>query len=256
MSQRTRRHAVTLCLLGALVCLGGLLWEQLPYWQADQVYQSYRPQEPSPAPSPPPSTVPKAEGSPPVVKRTGWQEREGELPPGAVAWLRCQGTILDYPVMQGEDNVFYLEHLSDGRKNKLGAIFLDYQANSDFSSEVSVLYGHMARSGRMFACLKNYKTQEYYDEHPVMELYTPQADYQIELLCAYLVDGTNGSYPTGFSTPEEREAYLKEACERSFFQSAFPIEGGAEPLVILSTCSYEFENARLALVGRLKPIPM
>lgn len=243
-----RLAPAALCLLGALACLGGLLWEQLPYWEMAQLYDT--------AASPGETTPEHASGGPaespadPDPRR--WDPLAEEAFPGIVAWLRCADSELDYPVMQGEDNDYYLTHLPDGRKNKLGSIFLDCRSNSDLTSPVSVIYGHHARGGQMFGSLSGYKTQEYYERHPELELYTPQADCRVEVLAAYLEDGTHGSYPSEFSGPGERARYLAEVRSRSFIQSIYPWEdGGTEPLIILSTCSYEFQNARLALVGRL-----
>lgn len=238
-----------LSMLGVLICMLGLLYEWKPYREAQQLYQGMEQMQLQSA---------KTETVPEDQYDSGWSAfvtRMIEEFPDMAAWLRSPDGTLDYPVVQGEDNVFYLTHLADGSENKLGAIFLDCQANDDFSSSVSVIYGHAARGGQMFGSLNAYKEQEYYDANPVLQLYTAEAAYEIELLAAYLADGAVDTYPTGFQSEEEKKEYLQEISERSFFKSAFaPEEGTDSRLVILSTCTYEFEDARLALVGQLREI--
>ena len=100
---------------------------------------------------------------------------------GAVAWIYSEDTVIDYPVMQGTDNSYYLTHLYDGTDNKVGAIFLDYRNSADFSDKNSVLYGHHMKSGKMFASLEGYKDQDYYNGHPHLFLYTQGRTYRIDL---------------------------------------------------------------------------
>ena len=235
------------CLIAAAVCLTGLLHELATYRSARQSYAALRQT----------ISIPMPDHLPPLQEQTvdlDWVAAAKETLPGMTAWLRCEGTQLDYPVMQAVDNEFYLSHLADGSPNKLGALFLDCAAESDWSSPVSVIYGHDMRDGQLFGSLSGYKEQSYYDAHPSIALYTPQKAYQIELLAAYLVDGTSGSYPIGFADEAGMADYLNEVRAQSFFETQARAVWG-DRLVILSTCTYEFENARLALVGRLRAAP-
>lgn len=235
------------CLLAAAVCLAGLLHELATYRAAEQSYAALRKTVTLSAPEDPPPVRGQAAD-------LSWVAKAAETLPGMAAWLRCEGTQLDYPVMQAADNEFYLSHLADGSPNKLGALFLDHAAASDLSSPVSIIYGHDIRDGQLFGSLSDYKEQSYYEQHPTLSLYTPQKEYRIELLAAYLVDGTSGSYPTDFSDEAAFTEYLDHITAQSFFQATARAEWG-DRLVILSTCSYEFDNARLALAGRLDTVP-
>ena len=84
--------------------------------------------------------------------------------PGTVMWLQITNTSVDYPVMLGADNQFYLNHLPDGSKNALGSLFLDYRTNED--SNHLIIYGHNGSGGKMFGLLKRYESQDYWGEHP------------------------------------------------------------------------------------------
>ena len=89
-----------------------------------------------------------------------------------VAWLYGADTGLNYPIVQAEDNDYYLYRLLDGTWNKNGTIFMDYVNRSDFSDQNTLVYGHHMKSGAMFGALVQYKKQEFYDAHPV-SLHSP-----------------------------------------------------------------------------------
>lgn len=93
-----------------------------------------------------------------------------------VAWLYGADTGLNYPIVQAEDNDYYLYRLLDGTWNKNGTIFMDYVNRSDFSDQNTLVYGHHMKSGAMFGALVQYKKQEFYDAHPYLYLYTPQPE--------------------------------------------------------------------------------
>lgn len=171
---------------------------------------------------------------------------------GAVAWIYSEGTVIDYPVMQGADNSYYLTRLYDGTSNKVGAIFLDYRNSADFSDKNSVLYGHHMKSGKMFASLEGYKDQDYYDGHTHLFLYTQGRTYRIDLLAGYVVDGTVNDIefnPDG----EALQSFASEAKSKSTFFSDVTV-GAGDRLVTMVTCTYDFKNARYVLVGKLSEI--
>ena len=99
--------------------------------------------------------------------------------PDIVGWLYCEGTQINYPVVQGSDDEYYLDHLFDGTQNASGCLFLDSRVDASFSSVHSIIYGHHMRSGAMFAALDGYKRQSFYDAHPTMLLITPDATYEV-----------------------------------------------------------------------------
>ena len=105
-----------------------------------------------------------------------------------VAWLYGADTGLNYPIVQAEDNDYYLYRLLDGTWNKNGTIFMDYVNRSDFSDQNTLVYGHHMKSGAMFGALVQYKKQEFYDAHPYLYLYTPQQSYRLDLIAGSVVD--------------------------------------------------------------------
>lgn len=170
-----------------------------------------------------------------------------------IGWIYCDGTIINYPIMQGDQTYYYLEHLFDGSYNKSGSITLDSRCDTDFADNHTLIYGHNMKNGSMFASLKKYSSQQYYDEHPVMWIFTPEEAYVLELVAGY-VTSAEASRDFDLSlSGDELAAYLSSAQSRSTFVSSIPIDS-VEHLVTLVTCSYEYDDARYILLGSLVPI--
>ena len=104
------------------------------------------------------------------------------------------------------------------------------------------------RDGSMFGALTKYKDQEFYEDHPEMWFCTPYANYKVELICGFVMDSEAepfvGMEDTAFHT------YLQEHQMQSTFESAEQI-GDADRILILSTCSYEYLDARYVVIGAL-----
>jgi len=168
----------------------------------------------------------------------------------AMAWLYCPGTAIDYPVMKSEDYSYYLHHLPNGRENANGALFIDFNNAPDFSGPLTVIYGHHMKSGGMFGSLTRYKEQQYYERHPVMLLYTEQGDYRIELLYGCVI-GSEQWRERAFMYKENLESFIAYAEYNTTFDSGVGYTEG-DKIVALSTCSYEFEDARFVVLGVLR----
>ena len=170
----------------------------------------------------------------------------------AAAWLYSPGTAIDYPVMKADDYSYYLNHLPDGRINANGALFIDYNCAPDFSDELTVIYGHNMKSGKMFGSLTGYKNQDYYDKHPYMYLYAESGDYRIELMYGCVI-GAGQWRERAFMCAENVGALFTYGARHSTFSGGAAYQPG-DRIVALSTCTYEFDDARYLVIGRLRPI--
>ena len=170
--------------------------------------------------------------------------------PNVRAWIRIDGTMLNYPVMYGLDNEFYLNHLPNGQRGKSGSVFIDYRNSPNFSDPNTLLHGHRMKSGAIFGTLRNYVNQAYYDKHPTVKLFTPQGDYELLLFASYAFDQTVETPPVKFRDAEVFDNYIKSAKQRSTFKSNVEVNYG-DRLVTLATCEYSFKNGRLIVVGKL-----
>ncbi len=168
-----------------------------------------------------------------------------------VGWLYCEDTPINLPVVQSSDNDYYLRRLLDGSWNTAGTLFVDCRNSADFSDANTVIYGHNMKNKTMFGTLSYYREQSYFEEHPVMWLLTPNGDYKVEPVAGYITPTTSDVYSFDQSD-EEVLATVRQAVESSTFTSGIEISDG-DRFLTLSTCSYEYENARYVLIGRLVP---
>lgn len=175
-----------------------------------------------------------------------------EINPDVVAWIYIEGTNISYPVVQGQDNSYYLNHLIDGTVNGAGAIFLDYRNEKDLSDRNSVFYGHHMNNGTMFNQITAYKDQSFYDAHPAGLVITPGGCYRLEFFAGYITDMNSQAWKMEFASDEEYRLWLEQAISRSAFTAALKPEA-RDRVVTLSTCTYEYNDARFVLVGVMKP---
>jgi len=95
--------------------------------------------------------------------------------PQIVAWVSIPNMPVDYAVVKGKDNTYYLKHDAAKRKSSSGAIFLDSKLKKDFSNSDSILYGHQMRDKSMFGSLTKYRSTSFKNKHQYIFVYTPTA---------------------------------------------------------------------------------
>ena len=169
-----------------------------------------------------------------------------EINEDCVAWIYIEDTEINYPVVQGADNSYYIKHLIDGKWNSSGCIFLDSRVDRYMSDRHSIIYGHHMKNGTMFSGLTKYKKQNYYEAHPEGLLITPEVTYRIKIFAGYVASVEDPAWKIGFESDEEYQDWLKDIKERSVFTSSIT-PAVTDKVVTLSTCSYEFDNARFVL---------
>lgn len=166
-----------------------------------------------------------------------------------VAWIYIEGTDVNYPVVQGSDNDYYLHHMFDGSYNYSGSIFLDAACTPDFSDRHSIIHGHHMLNDTMFSALMGYKEQSFYDAHPTVLILTPYSRFKAHLFSGYVTDTDADAWDL---TPSSK--WPEQVAEKSWFDSNnLPLYG--EEILTLSTCSYEFDDARFVLHGWLEECP-
>ena len=106
-----------------------------------------------------------------------------------VAWIQIPGIGLDYPVVQGEDNEYYLYHTFQKENNKAGSIFLDYRNHDDFTDRRVILYGHNMKDGSMFSNLKQYQDSVFRKNSDSAYLYLPEKTYSNTILIVGIIGG-------------------------------------------------------------------
>lgn len=87
-----------------------------------------------------------------------------EINPDTVAYLKVNGTELDYIVVKGLDNAYYLKHNFYKEWNRAGWIFANYQNRFDGTDKNITIFGHNMKNDLMFGTLKRVLTNDWQTE--------------------------------------------------------------------------------------------
>lgn len=173
-----------------------------------------------------------------------------------IGWLTIPGTQLDYPVMQADNNDYYLTHDFDREKSEIGIPFLDMRNNWENADDNLIIYGHNLKNGNMFGSLKNYLNKDYYEKHPIIQFDTlyEKAKYEIIVVGLSRVANSNEDvfrYYEFFNAESSRDFKyaMQEMKKLECYSTGKKAEWG-DKLLTLSTCNNFVDNGRLFVVAR------
>ncbi len=167
------------------------------------------------------------------------------------AWLYSRGTVINYPVVQGDDNSYYLIHMVNGEMNGKGSLFIDYRDPNPFKEFMTIIYGHRMKDGSMFHSLIEYRDHDYYEKHKKMLLVTPDASYDVIVFAAVTIPADSDKYQIEFSGEQDKQDYLDWIQKKTELKTDVEV-GPEDRIVMMSTCTYEFDEARLVVYGKLQ----
>lgn len=134
-----------------------------------------------------------------------------ETCPDAYAWIRIDGTEIDYPIVQHPtDDTYYLDHSAEGEEAIAGAIFTEKANAKDFTDPNTVIYGHNMRNGSMFKGLHQYKDPVFFAEHQTIKIILPDKMLDVRVFAAYTTDNRHQLNSYDYSDPEVFRAYLRD----------------------------------------------
>ena len=168
--------------------------------------------------------------------------------PDIIGWIKSEGTPINYPIVQGTDNEFYLNHLPNRTQNRLGSIYMDYRHPADFSGRSTFIYGHNTPSGKMFGTLSYYKCQEFFEKHSSMLIFTETQIYELVLFVGYIIDSNQELPPTQFSSQGEFDKIINDIRHRSIFESDVEVTY-YDRLVFLCTCTTSGPRSERLIIG-------
>ncbi len=175
-----------------------------------------------------------------------------------IGWLEIPDSDISYPVLQGEDNEYYMTHNYKKEYSKDGSLFLDKDYDWSIPSTNLLIYGHNNMSStEMFVGLMKYKEESYYKDHKKIRFTTDKEDAEYEILSVFLSrvyykSETNVFRYYYFINAENEEQfnnYVNEAKKASLYDTGVTAEYG-DQLLTLTTCSYHTTDGRLAVVAR------
>lgn len=244
--------SLIVCFSGAVICAAKLLQQQRAYHLGETAYAQLAQET---------VALPSSASQQNQTPQPNQTQQEAEKPnidlskltdmnPDFIGWLYSAGTVLSYPVVQGEDNTYYLSHLFDGTENSAGCLFIDSQWDA-LQDKNCVIYGHHMKNGSMFALLERYEQQEYYQAHPTLVWVTSEGMCTIELFSAYTTKAGSNAWQMRFSSEEDYAAWLEQVRARSCFDSVITPQT-TDKVMTLSTCSYAYEDARFVCHGIIR----
>lgn len=164
-----------------------------------------------------------------------------EINRDVLGWIYIDGTDVDYPLLQGEDNEHYLKYDWKKDQNVSGAIFMERENAADFSDFNTIIYGHNMRSGAMFGGLKEYEKQAYWEAHPHICILNDSGVFRYDIFAAHKVDTDSIVYALEINNTDRREEFIRFALDNSMIDTG--IEPKAEDRIItLSTCTGEADT--------------
>ena len=163
-------------------------------------------------------------------------------------WIQIENTNINYPVVQGSDNDYYLKHNFRKESNISGTVFVE-SANDIDNDKNIILYGHNMRNGTMFNNITNYKEESFFNEDNKISIIMNNTLYEYEVFSVYVKNVSEVNLAIGFASEDEFINYAYNEAEESLYKK--DVDFSAEDnLITLVTCSYEFTDARTIVVAR------
>ncbi len=177
------------------------------------------------------------------------------------AWIKIDGTNINNPVYQTDNNKFYVDHDMNKQSSRYGALFIDEQAKIKNTikgqSQNVVIYGHHMKDGTMFGPLKNYVDIDFYKKNPIIDFRTLGYEDQYKIFAIFITNA-NPAHDNGevfnyrkceFANGTEFMSWIDEVKKRSVINTNVDVIED-DYVLTLSTCTYEFDDARLVVMAR------
>jgi sortase B len=178
-----------------------------------------------------------------------------EINPDICAWLTVDDTGIDYPIVQGESNLYYVNRDVYGEFSLSGSVFLDCNNERDFSDSYSLLYAHHMEGNVMFGEVTEFLDADYFSKHTSGIFYTPSGSYNIEWFACVSTDAYDKQVfsPSSISGEGQYEELLEYLKEKAVNYSDSVDVTTNDKIIALSTCLDLTTNGRALLFGKLSP---
>lgn len=173
-----------------------------------------------------------------------------KINPDVVGWIKIPDTRIDYPVLQATDNKYYLKYSINHEVIRNASIYMDYRNSVELHDQNMILYGHNMHDYTMFADLVRYKQKSFFEKKNIIYFDTLYEQSKWEVFSVYVTDTKFNYIVTNFSTPQKYLKFLNTLKEKSLVKKNITFTP-EDRILTLSTCSYEFKNARTVVHARL-----
>ncbi|MBU3138222.1 class B sortase [Clostridium gasigenes] len=162
--------------------------------------------------------------------------------------IRPRNTNIDYPVVQGNNNDFYLYNDFTKEKSSSGSIFMDYRNDIKDDSNI-IIYGHNMKNKTMFNNLTKFKDQDFFEKNKIITLKSNNKIKRYEIFSVYVTDAKEEYLEYNFANKESYLTYLNKLEVKSLHLNKLDI-GEKDKIITLTTCSFEFNDARIIVNGK------
>lgn len=166
-----------------------------------------------------------------------------------VGWIQFLTIDISYPIVQTDNNIYYLDHTFRKQENKVGTIFMETANSDDLSDPNTFIYGHNMKDGSMFGLLNQYKEKSFYEKNPRFVVSTPNGEYTYDIFSCYVVNAAGDSYLRFPEKNEEYGSYVTMLKNLSLYDTGVQVNGD-DNIVILSTCTKEGDDYRFIVIGK------
>lgn len=166
-------------------------------------------------------------------------------------WIRIKHTNIDYPILQADDNTYYLDKDMDGNYLMAGSIFMNY-TNNGFDDENTILFGHNMKNGTMFANLSKYMQKDFFYGNNNIDIeISNNYHLEYEVFSVYVTDTKDNYIVPRFKSGDEYKKFLDKIKKKSMYPLEIELDEG-DKIITLSTCYYTLHGERLVVHGKLK----
>ncbi len=188
----------------------------------------------------------------PLIMRDSFKELY-EQNNDMVGWIRVENTDIDYPIVQADDNLYYMHKDFYKEYSYPGSIFLDFQCdfNNMYQAAHQIIYGHNMKNGTMFQQLTKYQDEDFFKENRYIKIETLYGIYVFEVFAAYETPVTFNYLVTDFSDREDWLEFIEVFQQKSDFETDIALSR-SDVVLTLSTCTNSHkDNMRFVVHARL-----
>ena len=173
-----------------------------------------------------------------------------ELNPDTVAWLKVDGTNIDYPVVQKDNNQYYLIHSFNKKKNSAGWIFLDYRNDLNEMSKNTIIYGHARLDKSMFGTLKYTLDKKWYKnkDNQIIKLTLEDKELEFQTFSTYHIKTEDYYITTDFNNDDEFQLFIDTLIKRSSYN--YKVDVSIDDYILTLSSCYK-DNEKVVLHAKL-----
>ena len=169
--------------------------------------------------------------------------------PDFIGWIYIPGTGVSYPMVQAEDNDYYLRRTFERTDNNAGSIFMDYLIEDGLDAKNPIIYGHNRKDGSMFATLKRFQKKTFFDKYRYIYIFTTEDQRIYEVFSVYVTMPGSDTYTYGFGSEESFLAYIQKVKAQSIYDTGVEVTA-QDSILTLSTCTNRQADTRFVVQAK------